>query len=56
MMPCEARLNILLRAIKDLFTTCPSDNYLFHGNLVEYIYLKNTHTPPLPPPHTRPGN
>ena len=35
----QERLKTLLRAIKYLFPTCPSDNYLFHGNLVENLYL-----------------
>ena len=40
-MPSEVKLNIFLRAIKYLFTTCPSGNYLFHENLVrKYLFKK----------------
>ena len=38
-------IQISLRAIKYLFTTCPWDNYLFH--LFHILYFKNT---PIPPP------
>ena len=47
-MPSEAGLNILLRAIKYSFTTCPSDNYLFHRNLIKNMYFKNTPAPTSP--------
>ena len=37
------------RANKYLFTTYPSDNYLFHENSSQNIYFKNTPPPPPPP-------
>ena len=47
MMLSEARHDIL-RIIKYLLITCPSDYYLFHENIVKEYWFKNNPAP-LPP-------
>ena len=44
----EVKEALIVWSIKYLFTTCPSDNYLFHENFVIKCLLKNTPAPPPP--------